>query len=394
VARRLTVLSFVFWTLFVLLRPNQHPYADLSRGKFTDHFSHMNTTRLFPRVGLDLYRVPIRDHGHKLTLKEIFALPHDIPARPHNCEVFGVDGWPPDKPLMASWTHRPRMHPPGDLILLAPAAIAYSFTSLSFSGVNKLIIILFLLYAHAALYFVFDGAFTAHSGFKIGVIATAIIYSEVIHWTLEGFYEAAVIAPLILCARFVVAKKNLYAIVMFCAAVFIHFRALFFAPWVVLAAVMIVRNKEWTAWTKREWAIVPLAIFLGGSALGVYAILWPILRDLPLENAVLNIHAPVPLKLASFGCILICAAGALIYFRAWLDLAVLAWMSMVLVTLREAYEWNLLSMLAWLGAPPLNVKGEHANYVQITRIAFLVFVANVALREIVFPTWLLQVVQR
>ncbi|MEO8874068.1 MAG: hypothetical protein ABI461_00655 [Polyangiaceae bacterium] len=251
VALRLTILSFVFWASFVMLRA-QHPYADLSRGKFTDHFSHMNTTRLFPRVGLDLYRRPIRAHGHALSRSEQLALPPDIPARPNNCEVWGVDGWPKDKPLVASWTHRPRMHPPGDLLLLAPAALAYHFTSLSFSGANKFIILLFLLYAHAALYVVFDGAFNAKNGFKIGILPTLFIYGEVIHWTLEGFYEAAVIAPLVLCARFVISKKYLPAIALFCAAVFIHFRSLFFAPWVVLAALMIVREHAWKSWTKRD----------------------------------------------------------------------------------------------------------------------------------------------
>jgi hypothetical protein len=390
----LTVLSFVLWALFVLLRPNQHPYADLSRGKFTDHFSHMSTTRLFPRVGLDLYRVPIRDHGHKLTFKEMMALPKDIPARPYNCEVFGVTGWPADKPLMASWTGRPRMHPPGDLILLAPAAIAYSLTSLSFSNANKLIILLFLLYAHVSLFVVFDGALTAKNGFKIGILATAFIYSEVIHWSLEGFYEAAVIAPLILCARFLVAKKNLYAIVMFCAAVFIHFRALFFAPWVALAAVMLVRDKQWLAWTKRDWSLGALAVFLGGAAIGIYGILWPTLRDLPIENAVLNIHQHDPQKLGAFVFVLVCAAGVFIYLHAWLDLAVIAWMSIMIVNVREAYEWNLLSMLSWLGAPPMYTTSARQKYVQFTRIVFLIFVANVALREIVFPSWLVQVVQR
>lgn len=353
----------------------------------------MNTTRLFPRVGLDLYRRPIRDHGHALSRAEQLALPRDIAARPNNCEVWGVDGWPKDKPLVASWTHRPRMHPPGDLILLAPAALAYHFTSLTFSGANKLIILLFLLYAHVAVYVVLDGALPRKDrgpkDFKIGLVPTLFIYSEIIHWTLEGFYEAAVIAPLILCARFLVAKKHLPAVAMFCVAAFIHFRAFFFAPWVAFAAFSIVADREWRSWTRRDIPPVVSSIFFGGAALGVYAILWPTLRDLPLENAVLNFQHPVPGKLTGFLLVAAAVLAVLIYSRAWLDIAILVWMSIVLMTLREAYEWNLLSMLAWLGAPPSNA-GAKSNYVQYARMSFLMFVAVVALREAVVPTWLLQ----
>lgn len=392
-AGALTVLSFLFWTLFVLVKPQAHPYADLSRGKFTDHFSHMNTVRLFPRVGLDLYRVPIKDHGHPLRLDEIRALPKDIPAKPGNCEVWGVDGWPKDKPLVASWTHRPRMHPPGDLVLLAPAAIAYHFTSLSFSNANRLLIVLFLLYAHVSLYFVFEGALVPKQGFTIGLFATAFLYSEVIHWTLEGFYEASVIGPLVLCARSVARRRWLPAILAFAVAAFIHFRSLFFLPLPAIAAAGIVADREWTRWGRREGAMLAGIVFFGGAAAGIYAILWPTLKDLPLENAVLSFRHPDPASFAAFGIVLVLTAIVFLWTRSWLDLVLLAWMTLLLVQLREAYEWNLLSMLAWLGVPVIT-RSESARWVQDARIFFLMFVAAVALRDAVVPVWLLQAVAR
>ena len=134
-----TITSLVLWSAWELGRPETHPYGDLSRGSFTDHFSHLTTTRLFPRVGIDIWRKPTRDFGHRLTDAETRELPADIPAKGNNREVFAVDGWPIEKPLVASWTHLPRLHPPGDLMLIAPVALAYSFTSLSFTAANRLL---------------------------------------------------------------------------------------------------------------------------------------------------------------------------------------------------------------------------------------------------------------
>ena len=52
----LTVASWLLWSAAMELRTPRHPWADLSNGWFSDHYSHLNAARALPRVGLDLYR--------------------------------------------------------------------------------------------------------------------------------------------------------------------------------------------------------------------------------------------------------------------------------------------------------------------------------------------------
>ena len=56
-------------------------------------------------------------------------------------------------------------------------------------------------------------------------LATLLVWFPVVHWTLEGFYDVAMIAPLLLCWRYLGQRRGLAAGVAFCAAAFLHFRA-------------------------------------------------------------------------------------------------------------------------------------------------------------------------
>src|ERR1700679_2861493 len=111
----LTVLSLLAWSAFIVARTH-HPFHDIDNGTFTDHFSHLNAARIFPRVGLDLWRKPIADQFRRETPEELQALPFAL----RYPGTFFVPGWPLDKPLQQSWWHIPRLYPPGDLLLVSP----------------------------------------------------------------------------------------------------------------------------------------------------------------------------------------------------------------------------------------------------------------------------------
>lgn len=90
-----TGLSFALWTTWYLLHPNDHPSGDLSQGVYTDHFSHMNAARLFPRVALQIWQRPTRDLVVPLTPEETSQLPPDLrPFAGPGSGVFRVPGWP------------------------------------------------------------------------------------------------------------------------------------------------------------------------------------------------------------------------------------------------------------------------------------------------------------
>src|SRR4051812_34116403 len=97
------------------LRTFTHPWGALSGGQYTDHFSHMNAARAFPRVGLDLWREPATALSRAPTEEERAAWPDDVhPGGRWKGTTTVVDGWPVTKPWVTSWGHKPRLYPPGD----------------------------------------------------------------------------------------------------------------------------------------------------------------------------------------------------------------------------------------------------------------------------------------
>ena len=66
-----TLISLAAWMAWSATRRVAHPWADMSKGVYTDHFSHMNTTRVFPRIGRDLWRKSIAEQFRTLTDEEM-----------------------------------------------------------------------------------------------------------------------------------------------------------------------------------------------------------------------------------------------------------------------------------------------------------------------------------
>src|SRR5262245_37550598 len=97
----LILLSYLVWGTWEGLHTFVNPWGDLN-GEFTDHFSHMNCARLFPRVGIDLWRRPLNQMLRPLTVEEIRRLPFDTQAgASFSGGFYAVPGWPVDKPMMA-----------------------------------------------------------------------------------------------------------------------------------------------------------------------------------------------------------------------------------------------------------------------------------------------------
>lgn len=393
------LVSLVLWVGWRATHdPGPTPSGDLSRGKFTDHTSHLSTTRLFWKVGLDLYRRPIASHGRALTPRERTALPPDIDPSPTNREVWHVDGWPDDKPLVASWTSRPRMHPPGDHLLLAPVALLYQETSLSFTGANRLLILLFLVYAHVSIFVLFDTfARDGRRAIGPGLLVTALVYLEAIHWSLEGFYEAATIGPLLLAARALASRRWLAAGLAYAVAITIHFRVLFLFPWAVVALGGALHDRAWRTWRGKDWIVLAATVLLVGASLMVFVVLWPTLRSLDVaHNPVSWTSAGDPRSRAAFVGVAVGAALACAWARAWVDVIVVAWMTLMFVALRESYEWDILSALAWLPAPVIGWRRSGAATSRIrredvtrgARLFFMFFGGVLIFRNDLVPMWI------
>ncbi len=382
-ALTITLVSLVLWSVWNGARTFDHPWGDLSNGAWTDHFSHMNTARVFTRVGPDLWRKPIHEMFRPLTAGELARLPADVrvPGVPSD-GVYFVPGWPETKPLATNWSHKSRMYPPGDVLFFAPIAAIYHFTPISLKTACRLLFGWFILAAHVALFCFLLSYF---EGPRSGVewLGVSFLYSCMMHWSLEGFYDCAAMVPLALCARYLGQRRSLAAIVAYCVAAFVHFRAFFLAPWVLYGVFLLLKDRAWKRWTWRD--LPALAVAAGCAAASLYAF-WldlPGLRQSGVTNPLLlsspGLNVPMAWNVAA---LLVFCGGMLLWSRAWLDVAVLAWLGLTIFSLREFCAWHLLISMSWIGAP------ARRQIVYAVRLLFFVTLTAVALQESLGPAWL------
>ena len=382
-ALTITLASLTLWSVWNGVRTLDHPWGDLSRGVFTDHLSHMNAARLFPRVGSDLWRKPIAKMFRPLTDPEMAHMPADIRAGGSGTGgVYLVPGWPPTKPLVMSWTGKSRMYPPGDMLLVAPIAALYHFAPISFKTTCRILLGWFVVAAHLALYWFLLAYFEGpRSGIEwLGVF---FLYSAMIYWALEGFYDCATMVPLALCARYLGKRRSLAAIVAYCVAAFVHFRAFFLAPWAVYAALLVLKDRAWRRWTRRDVPAMVVAVVCAGASLYAFWLDLPDLRISGVSNPLLlgspGLNVPMAWNVA---ILLAFCVGMLVWSRAWLDAAVLAWLGFTIFSLREFCWWHMLISMSWIGAP------ADRQIIRAVRLAFLVTVGSLAIGQQFGPVWL------
>jgi len=379
----LTLISLFGWSVWNGFRHFEHPWSDLSRGQFTDHFSHMNAARIFPRMGLDIWRVPIADRYRRLISQELDRLPEDIRVGASGTGgVFDVPSWPKNKPLAISWSNKTRMYPPGDMLLVAPIALLYHFTDLSFRDACRLLIGWFIVLTHVAL-FCFFLAYFEGKGTGIDWLICFFAYTQAMYWTLEGFYDAVAIVPLIVCLRFMAQRRGLAAGVAYCVGALLHFRVFFQAPWAIWALAIMVREKFWKRFGVREAIAVTFAVGCAGVSLFVFWLDWASLANVVVNNPLRHGSALENRALIwNFKVLLLACGVAFLWARAWFDLVSLAWLGLVALNLREAYYWHFLISSAWLVAP---ARREMARGV---RLAFLMSVVAILFTsDMAAPNW-------
>ncbi|HEX8825738.1 MAG TPA: hypothetical protein VF794_37860, partial [Archangium sp.] len=343
----LTALSFCVVGGRFLSLPYKPPFGGLSGTEFTDHSSHMNAARLFTLCGTCVWTLPVSQRFPSATTEERRQVSEELRPYIAEAEIFSVPGWTLEKPLMLNWSHLPRPYPPGVLLLVAPVSLAYHFTSLSFFGAMHLLILGFLLSAHVGFYFVLRGALESpgRTG-ALGLLGGVLLYSETVRWSLEGIYDVAMLAPLVLCGRFLHQRRGLAALVAYCAAAFLHYRAFFFAPLPLYAAYLILRERQWREWRARDWCALAVAVVLGGASLYTFWLVSPSLPLFPRSNP-LALHA----RNTAFRLMLLLgtlAVAAFVYARAWLDVALLGWASVMLTRILQIQHWHALALLMWL----------------------------------------------
>lgn len=384
-----TLTSLMLWTGWNIAREPCHPYRDLSCGFFTDHFAHMNMTRLFAEKGLGIYTHARGDLVQPLTSEQTAALPADLQGTPS----YGFPGWPPEKPFTSTWAHVPNVYPPGDLILFAPFAILYSFTGLSFSTVNLLLIQYLIVLAHVSFFLVFRSALDGEGHRWVGLLGMYFVYNEVMHWTLEGFYDGAWIAPLLVTPLLLAQRRHLPALFTVTLALFMHYRALFYLPWAGVAVYRIWKNREWETWTLPQVALVGVMGTMTAMSLRIFLTIRGVFTGVtggPVNP--IGLTSAGNLNLArGFIVVLVFAAAGFLFWRAGakIELIMTGWLLLIALLMPEIHEWDTVALVPFVAAPLLSkVKEGQQGHLLETKTALVVLYSIAFLGVTLSPKWI------
>ncbi len=383
------VVSLSGWTVYLINQPRSNILGDLSRGWYSDHFSHMNAARAFIFGGVDLWSNSLQTSLKRVSDEEAAQLPADLhrhcTAPQRECYRLSTTA-DAQKPIIASWSHLPRPYPPGDLLGVLPVALLYHLTPISFETACHFLIWLFVLYAHLAVFFFLQAATALKPP---ALVACLIFYFESIHWSLEGFYDSVAVIPLAIMAIMIVRKNWLSALLAYAAAAFLHFRAYLYGPWALLLAWRILASREWRSWPKGRWHVVAIICALSLASLASFYAISPHLRSFPLDNQLSieswNWNARIGLVALFIG-----AAALLIWSRSWMDLVMCIWVAIMVVNLRQAFAWHLVLLLPWLVIRETPGDPQRLPVADGVKLLLVLALGVFAFRASLLPGWLAQ----
>ncbi len=390
-AASITIVSFLTWACWVCFGPKTHPFGDLSNGIYTDHLSHLNCTRVFPRVGVKIWRESVADMFPEIPPSERAILPADVRVGASDTGgLYKVPGWPETKPLATGWSHQPRFYPPGVFLLFAPVALVYHYTELSATAANRLAILLCLLGCHIALYLLIRFyLLDDECNRRISCLGLILVYGIAIRWSLEGFYDMTAVVPLLLAGNLLFKARDVDAILAYSISIILHYRAYMFMPLAVWAVARILRRRDWKTWRAIDWIKLVTALILSIISIATFLAVWPAIKAGDFTNPI-GQWSITNEPFCATVLILVLGILALIYEQSLFDGTVLIYIALFLVSVYDVRPWHILIPLSWLGFPIANVARSRA-LVRDIRLFIVIFVSAAVFNNPVAPVWFIKV---
>lgn len=321
---------------------------DFARNRgHTDHVAHVGETRIFPRVGLDLWRIPAEKLFRRLTPAELEHLPLDVQThtRVFPDDTHAVPGFAADRPLVMNYAHIPRCYPPGVFLLGAPSALLYHFGLISFSASNRLFITL-LIFGWFAAVFAWTASWSDIQPTVLRQCLTVFIAGYAWYWAMEGFYDVFAVGVASLGVEALRKQRSASACFYFGLAVVIHSRLLMLGPLCAFAFLSAAQSFRTLTASGRVLSVLGAVLF--GIGL-LFALL--IQQTLVLHAAAQVISVVHPggqwFILAGYTAILI-ALAALLYSRgSRLDALIVLFAGVAFSSQRYLKPWYWLSILPW-----------------------------------------------
>ncbi len=311
------------------------PASGAWRPGTTDHSSHWSTAILFRHRGFDVYRRPIA---------EICPL-----VEGSGCNIPERAG---KRLLYPNWREYPRPYPPGWALWHAPAAVAWETTSISYSMLNRLVIVQDLVGAHLALYALAVALLLPRPGpseredgaaVTVRLFVVVLVGQELLRWAMLGFYDPIAVFFAVLAVIRLAERRDVDAVVWLSCAVFLHFRALWLAPVLVFAIVRAAR--EGALFARPALARTSCAAALLASSGAAFVLVQPSLASFPQTNPLFRL-AFDPKNEAHWDFVVpvVVASAVLLHARALLVASVVAFQTFVVLRAPQSQSWHALGL--------------------------------------------------
>ncbi len=339
------LLSYLFWAC--LAAHVGGTSAALSN--FTDHWSHYGRAVLFLEHGFDVYRKPTSQFCKPPSPAARRSLP---PAA--GCDWCVTQGASDAHPLCINWQFTRASYPPGLFLYSLPEVLLFEATSLSYRAINVFSILKFLAVAHLLMWLFFrvvvspeaDPLAYRRGGFWLGLALLSLASLEIGKWTLGGFYDPISVAALFLGIWQLGNRRGVDALVALSAALFLHYRALWYLPLFATAAWRAWKNREWRSGGAAPYVKLGAAAVMLGLALYAFVLAYPGMTQLPTANPA-RLEKLLAGSLALWNLVLPLTPVALYlgWSRQWTLLACLSWQLFTHVRTPKDQWWHVLFLL-------------------------------------------------
>jgi hypothetical protein len=346
--RRQVVAVVASWLLcaLVVLHVYRPGKLILGNGDSVSHFGH---SLLFARHGFDVYKKPSKDfcHVRDTDAAHAYAKVSNVPE----CDICEAQGGEGTRPFFVNWQDFPQPYPPGSLLYSAPEAWLFAHTSASLRTISVFTRLKYLCAAHFLLWLLFGVLFGKSSrgpGVYDWLLAGlfALLYCEIIKWSLSGMYDPLAIAAVVLGVCYLARRRDVDALLALSVGVFFHYRALWYAPLFAIALVQLWRNRG-SARNRIAPAVkIGLAAALVGLSAYSFLLLYPSLRAFPETNAIL--YKRLALREQNtwdFALPLVFIVAYVARARHWLLLLTIAWQCFMLVMTPQTMAWHALFLI-------------------------------------------------
>jgi hypothetical protein len=358
-SRRALLGLFFSWTLWAFLAAHIGP-SRATLYDYTDHWSHYGRAALFYRHGFDVYRFPASRYCKAPSDAVARQLPPEAGCR--WCVAAGAST--AERPLCINWQGLRNAYPPGLVLYSLPEVLLLQHTSLSLRAINLFTVLKYLIVAHLLIWLLFklvfqppedDRAEPGERWLRYGLFG--LFYLEILKWTLSGFYD-----PIAVCALFVGVwqlrrKRGVEAILALSAAVFLHYRALWYLPLFAFAGWTALRNREWHKGRGGALAKLAASALVLGLSLYAFVLMAPGLKDFPGNSGVRL--ADLSLSKAASWNLVLPLLPVLIYLarnRQAMLLSCVLWQLFMITNTFQVQGWHILFLLPMFGLARLEGK--------------------------------------